>query len=60
MCRGGSRQGRTAIENDLVSPTAGEKKRALPIAKLVPENVMHGATLIQTSLCAGISDQATD
>ena len=47
--------GEAYIENDLVSPTLEEIRRALPVAKVLPEDVLYRATLIVASLCSGDS-----
>lgn len=45
--------GEAYIENDLIFPTLEEIRRARPVAKVLPEDVLYRATLIVASLCSG-------
>jgi len=47
--------GEAYIENDLIFPTPEEIGRALPVAKVLPEDILCRATLIVASLCSGDS-----
>jgi hypothetical protein len=48
--------GEAYIENDLIFPTLEEVRRARPVAKVLPEDVLYRATLIVASLCSRDSD----
>jgi hypothetical protein len=41
------------IENDLLSPTTEEIRDARPLAMVLPQDVLHHAALIATTLCRG-------